>query len=822
MTILSFLFLLFGPATPVVSPATDTLPGAVVEEFRQSPFPNNTSIKNNAPALLWTSEKKNNGSDVLYKVYLSRDPAFPEGQTIESARQRFCFFNPHQKLNEGKWYWKYDIINKDQITTRGKYSFVIEPGAAGMVTPDFKTLLSRIPATHPRVMNQGRSLAQIQKEAPQHPLYKKIIEAGEKALTAPIYRGPVESKDPATERALNQTGKKEIDLYYRLLEAYVLSGNPAFKKELLNRTGVLLAWPTNDLLGSQVLMALSRGCDVLYNELPAGTKKKVLTVIDRQIKQGLKKWPGLTEARHVDNHFWQMELAGNFLAALATVNDLPSSNEMLEYTYELFMARFPNLATQEGGWAEGIGYFGVNKSAIVDMALMLKKSCGVDVFQMGWYQNLADYFFYFAPVDGRISGFGDMHERVNIGNVGRPMMLVEGEENQDSKALYRLSALLKAGRRNGQAGYEKQMAGIEPWYQVVNNIQFNPDQYAPPKNMEPGKMFKGVGLAAFHTNVLNSGKSTSLYFRSSPFGAKGHMHANQNCFNISRKGEPVFYSTGYYTSFADPHSLSAYRHTRAHNGILVNGNGQAFGHEGYGWIKRFISSESIGYVCGDATMAYRPTTDPQFLELCAQNKIRQTSEFGFGDAKLKLFERHIAFVHPNTVIIYDVLESAQPSEWTFLLHTMEQPELDENNRLSVKTKQNYAQAFVTGSGPLKAALTDQFFSPPVDFKKKYGATPNQYHASFTLARRSNGMRFLAVLQLNDDQSGIQAVKQAAPGVYKVGNIEIKAEMDAQKPALLLVRTGGSVLKAGRDKTTLRDKKGKMTSSVNMPIPAVVE
>ncbi|MGJ7032544.1 DUF4962 domain-containing protein [Niabella hirudinis] len=817
MTILSFAFLFLGHAGPV----TDTLPGAVIEEFRQSPFPNNTSIKNNAPALLWTSEKKRNGSDVLYKVYLSRNPAFPAGQTIESARQRFCFFNPHQSLKEGKWYWKYDVISNNKTTTRGAYSFTIEPGAAGLASPGFKTLLSRIPAMHPRVMNMGRSLEQIQKEAPGHPLYKRMIQAGEKALTEPIYRGPVAGKTPAEERALNIKGNKEIDIYYRLLEAYVLSGNRHFKNELLSRTDVLLTWPTNDLLGSQVLMALSRGYDVLYAELSADAKKNILTVIDRQIKQGLKQWPGLAEARHVDNHFWQMELPGNFLAALATVNDLPSSNEMLEYTYELFMARFPNLATQEGGWAEGIGYFGVNKSAIVDMALMLKKSCGVDVFQMGWYKSLADYFLYFAPVDGRISGFGDMHERVNLGNVGHPMVLVEGEENNDSKALYRLSALLNA-KNQKETGYQQQMAKIEPWYQVVNNIQFDPGKYAAPKNMEPSNLFKGVGLTAFHTDVLNSGKDMALYFRSSPFGAKGHMHANQNCFNISRRGEPVFYSTGYYTSFADPHSLSSYRHTRAHNGILVNGNGQAFGHEGYGWIKRFINNESIGYVCGDATMAYRPTTDKQFLELCAENNIKQTPEFGFGDAKLKLFERHIAFVNPNTVIIYDVLESAQPSEWTFLLHTMEQPELDDNNQLAVKTRQNYAQAFVTGSGPLKAALTDQFFSPPVDFKKKYGATPNQYHASFTSARRSNGMRFLAVLQLNDDQSGIQAVKQAAPGVYKVGNIEIKAEMDAQKPALLLVRAGGAELNVSSSETTLKDKKGKMTSSVNMPIPAVVE
>lgn len=72
-----------------------------------------------------------------------------------------------------------------------------------------------------------------------------------------------------------------------------------------------------------------------------------------------------------------MELAGNFIAALATVHDLPSSREMLEYTYGLFLARFPNLSTRDGGWAEGFSYFGVNESCIVDMALLMKRVGGL-------------------------------------------------------------------------------------------------------------------------------------------------------------------------------------------------------------------------------------------------------------------------------------------------------------------------------------------------------------------------------------------------------------------------------------------------------------
>ena len=160
-------------------------------------------------------------------------------------------------------------------------------------------------------------------------------------------------------------------------------------------------------------------------------------MIDERLRKGLAAWPGNIEGRQVENHFWQMELSANFTAALATLHDLPASRQMLEYTYELFLARFPSLATQDGGWAEGLGYFGVNKSAVVDMPVLLKAVGHFDVFKMRWYQNLSDYFIYFAPIGGRIDGFGDMHDRVGNGEIGGAMMFVIGQENQDPKAQYR-------------------------------------------------------------------------------------------------------------------------------------------------------------------------------------------------------------------------------------------------------------------------------------------------------------------------------------------------------------------------------------------------
>ena len=141
---------------------------------------------------------------------------------------------------------------------------------------------------------------------------------------------------------------REIKRFHNLLEAYVVSGKEDFYNALLKRIKVFLTWPTGDLLGSQVMTALSLSYDALYDKLPDKTRTAMLKCVEKQMKWGLKQWPGKTEARQIDNHFWQMELSGNFCAALATVGESEVAKDMLEYTYELFIARFPNLSTKSG------------------------------------------------------------------------------------------------------------------------------------------------------------------------------------------------------------------------------------------------------------------------------------------------------------------------------------------------------------------------------------------------------------------------------------------------------------------------------------------
>lgn len=84
--------------------------------------------------------------------------------------------------------------------------------------------------------------------------------------------------------------------------------------------------------------------------------------------------------------------------------------------------------------------------------------------------------------------------------------------------------------------------------------------------------------------------------------------------------------------------MYAYRNTRAHNSILVNGMGQKIGTEGYGWIPRYYEGEEISYVVGDASNAYGKVVSPLWLERGRLSGTQYTPEKGWDENKLDFFE----------------------------------------------------------------------------------------------------------------------------------------------------------------------------------------
>ena len=101
----------------------------------------------------------------------------------------------------------------------------------------------------------------------------------------------------------------------------------------------------------------------------------------------------------------------------------------------------------------------------------------------------------------------------------------------------------------------------------------------------------------------------------------------------------------------------SYRHTRAHNTLLIDGIGQPFSTKGYGKVVRMLWA-THSYCLGDASNAYSGISEyPMWIENFRNAKIGQSAENGFGETPLKKYRRHLFLLHPDIVVVYDELEA---------------------------------------------------------------------------------------------------------------------------------------------------------------------
>ena len=732
----------------------------------------------NPPNFLWPRDQD---TKTEYYLELSRKQTFSGKDVIRTKKKRGCLAIVHQKLNSGKWYWRYNKSHISKSEWSQGYSFTITDKTPVFVTPDINVLINSLPKERPYMLSFGVPHSTVMENAKRFPeLAKEIINVGKNRRRQKIINFDTwEDKSKYTPRNLGRIKMKQGRLLTDLCKAYLVTGDKSYYHAAEKRIREMLKWDhSSGMEGADLNRQFAQAYDTFYNLLPADLKKKFLKINSDFLKKYFDRWPGRVEAKQIDNHFWQKELSGFFETALATVADLPENEKYLEYAYDAFIARSPVVGGNDGGWANGIPYFGVNNSTVGSMAYVLQKICKVDIFNKPWYKNMGDYFIYSAPAGGPMDGFGDMHDRCGKGGGGAYLCTLLAIEKQDPKALYQLSRLKKGD-----------MKIVDPWLQLINGIpSLEKDETFPPDQLPQARQFREVGLVPMHTDIGDAENDLALYFRSSPYGGNGHMHGNQNCFNLSYKGQKIFYSTGYYTSFSDSHSISSYKHTRAHNGILINGKGQAFGHEGYGWIKRFAHGNQISYTCGDASKAYRPVVNKQWsneIKGRLDNKGIDSSKH-FGDAKLKKFERHVTMLRPNTVVIYDILEAKEPADWELLLHTYKESVKGKNNELIYELPGIKAEAKVFASDPIDMSISDQFAVKPVDFLKKYGKIPNQYHASWKSDKKCRKMRYLTIIQVNDSDKPAAPVNKIDPENFTVGEWQIQANLNTAENPLLSI------------------------------------
>ena len=777
-----------------IEPQKQDIPDAWHDKTRTQPYPKMSNELYINPSPLIVPQEMKKGEFLQFQ--LSQDDSFGNENSITSELQKWCMYNPHFSLSPGKWFWRYRNVCADQ--NYGEWSesipFEVKDDTPVFLTPVFETFKSNLPKQFPRLycflspyMSDARA------KATSHPEFKALVSRAKSALDIDY----ASLMFPFSESGL-ETVAMNVEYLY---QAYMITEDEQYLKKMEEIFMLFIDNPYSDsdlfkdnFSSTNIAYGILAPYDLLYDKLPADKKSIADEQLYRIAEYYFRMYCGMQENHIFDNHFWQKNMRVLFQIALCMYDNPSYADimlEMLEYYYELWTARAPASGfNRDGAWINGTGYFEANIKTLYYMPMILSYISHADYLQHPWYQNAGQYLLYSWPPNSKSAGFGD------------------GSEKRDEPGRQRAAFADFLARETGDqyAGwYAGQCSDLIKQdidlrlYRMANTEKYNMSLPADAPKM---KWYKDIGEVVMHSDLEYMENNMTLSFRSSTFGSGSHTLADQNSFNLLYGGKEVYYHSGYYLNFSDAHNIMSYRHTRAHNTILVNGIGQPFSTKGYGMIMRAGSGSNISYCLGDASKAYSGITDDELWVNAFDNAgISQTPEFGFGSTPLTKYRRQMFMLSPNIILIYDELEASSPVKWEWLLHSKSMFDIDGLSFTSRTSDGVTAVAQMFSENDVNITQTDKFVVPPVT--SSTSDYPNQWHLTATVEDKS-ACRFLTVIQIMKPGKTALEVKNNN-GSIELGQWKIDVNLSADKPEKLFVRNlvNGAAYSYGSDNPLLK-------------------
>lgn len=765
---------------------------------RDKPYPRpETDLYLNPSPLIVPQELKEAAG---MQFELSQDPVFKEDGAIRSEANAWCFFNPHRQLAEGRWYWRYRSVAADGTATAWSdpIAFEAKGSAEVFVTPPFAELRNNLPAGHPRLypyLNDGLETARTTVKS--HSEYKSLVGRANSALDKD------HSGNPYGEISAM---KRESSFLY---PAYLLTLDERYAEQALRNLRALLGTPASDntLFASNfgatdIAICIIESYDLLYDRLTEAERTAAEELMMRIAERYYRTHCGKQENLLFDNHFWQHNMRVLFQCAYMLC-DRPDHSEralkMMEYYYELWTARAPDSGFNHSGvWRNGAYYFDANILTLHYMPMLYGHLTGCDFLRHPWYRNAGQALAYTWPPRSMSAGFGDGADDTEAPTRIRVAFadFLARELHDPYAGWYadQCAATLRDDYQfrlyrivRGDGNYSVQLPDAAPrllWYQDAGEVVMHSDMTSPERNL-------------------------TLSFRSSPFGSGSHTQSDQNSFNILYGGQPVYRRTGYYLNFSDAHNITSYRHSRAHNTILVNGIGQPFSTTAYGTVPRALGGSHILYCLGDASMAYRGGNDAMWVENLKNAGIAETPENGFGPTPLNCYRRHVALLQPDKIVIYDELAADEEVAWQWLLHSPVRFTIDAAaRRVTSRPNSDFTAAtqLFASETPL-LEQTDRFVTPPdLSLADPGQECPNQWHLTAEFGP-SKACRVLALMQVTPSAAERESIVETPEGI-RFGKWLIRAELDAARlPELVITDTeSGATLDYGCGNPTLNGER----------------
>ena len=696
------------------SPRVDERPGEPGEwGFR--PTPGETSAVT-PPSFSWRPQK----GAVAYTLEASRDRTF---KRIEYRADGIAFnvHCPPQVLAPGKWAWRYrytDSTGKVSLWSPAR-EFTTGEKATAFPLPPRAELLSRIPATHPRVFIRPEDLPRLRELAKGslEPVYRKLVEQCERLLRAP----PPTAEPPKYPPEVKVKDERWREIWWgnrvytiRVLGGaatlgftHLLDGNEEYGRLARKLLMAAAEWDSrgstgyryNDEAGMPYAYHFSRTYTFIHH---------LLTERERERCRVVMKLRGDDMYRHLNpRHLWRpysshSNRAWHFLGELGIAfhGEIEEAGDWVWFAMNVFANVYPVWSDDDGGWHEGISYWRSYVGRFTWWADIMKAATKIDAYRKPYFSRAGYWPMYLQPPGTRAGGFGDLaFSKDARGNA--ELMRILAVQGHNPYWTWYVEALDPTAKPRTYIDFVR---GAQPIVEA-----------RPPADLPTSRLFRGVGQAVLNTDLLDGRKNVAVLFKASPFGTQSHGHEAQNSFQLYAFGQPLLIRTGRRDIHGSKHHQNWMWETKSDNSILVNGEGQIkHSARARAEITRFETGESIDYAEGEAGPAY-------------------------GD-RLERFTRAIVFLKPEAVIIFDRLQASRPSTFQWLLHAPTEMALASQHSIVTRNSGAACRVDILAPPDLKLTQTDQFDPPPRTRVKL-----RQFHLRAETPTRTGRQHFVTVI-----------------------------------------------------------------------------
>lgn len=729
----------------------DETPGSPAEwGFRPA---DSAVVHETPPAFVWRPQDR----VLTYTVQVARSADFAE-VAYEADGLHYNAHRPASTFDAGVWYWRfrYELPSGEQSQWSQPRGFTIADDAAALPLPTRDELLSRIPQGHPRLFMRPEQLPHLREltQGRLSDLYQQLIARCERMLV----ESPDTSEPPRYPKGMKWKTPEWREIWWGNRDrTWAVLGNAAslgFAWRLTDdqRYGdearrLLLAaaqWDPrgstsfryNDEAGMPYAYLFSRAYSFIHPLLSDEDRRQCISVMRVRGEE-------MYSVLRTKSHIWKPynshnNRAWHFLGevAIAFHGEISQADEWLWYAMNIYSNVYPVWSGRDGGWHEGMAYYRSYVTRFLWWADIMDAALGISAFEKPFFAKAGDFAMYMMPPGTEAGGFGDQAEMLKGAASNAPMISTLAAQAGNPYWQWYVQA-------NGGAVSSPDYIGfIRAAYPVV--------EPKAPSDLPASKLFRDVGVASLNTNLLDGSDNLQVLFKSSPFGTQSHGYDSQNNFIVYLFGKRLFIRSGFRDAYGSDHHKDWMWHTKSGNNITVNGQSQIKrSPDAVGQITAFHDDANFAYVNGEAAQAY------------AEN--------------VKRFSRAIFVAKPELVVIFDRLETAEPSTYEWHLHSINEMAISSQHDIRVTNAPAAARVDFLWPTDLEVSQSN-VFDPPLNRNQELV----QHHLTAQTPGKASDQVFITLLWPHraGEQIAVDAViEQTASGFRVVAQLALGNELE---------------------------------------------